>query len=181
MLLLLQRKSGYNCPPPRPSGFALIWHVLSGCRDPQGQPFRDLLECKPHCRETIWVPSFAQSPPAPPSRFWMNTGCQLVEAAAAERGGLRGLGPEGGRAAAQPAFRRCSGSYTHTTKTQKHPPTTTLLCLLGKWRSAGGREHLPVPLLSALWARPRKAPRLGATWYHLLPEEDTPTLHSPLA
>ena len=52
----------------------------------------------------------------------MNTGCQLVEAAAAERGGLRGLGPEGGRAAAQPAFRRCSGNYTHTTKTQKHPP-----------------------------------------------------------
>ena len=36
-----------------------------------------------------------------------------MEAAGAELGGLRGLGPEGGRAAAQPAFSRCSGNYSH--------------------------------------------------------------------
>ena len=43
-----------------------------------------------------------------------------------------------------------------------HPHTTTLLSLLGKWRSAGGREHLLVPNLSILWARPRgKLPGQG--------------------
>lgn len=94
-----------------------------------------------------------------------------MEAAGAELGGLRGLGPERGRAAAQPAFSRCSGNYSH------RPPHSCLF-----WGEICRWKRIPPgPVIKrTLGQAQRKAPRPGAAWHHLFPEEDTPTLQLPV-